>query len=68
MLISFFCARTRFRLSCQFAIAKLPDPPQSIMAGLNCSTPSLVAWPFLSTGIDCFVAIEDEWAKLGMRV
>ncbi len=48
-------------------IVELADPPQSIMAGLNCSTPSLIAWPFLSTGIDFFVAIEDEWAKFGMR-
>lgn len=48
-------------------LISLTDPPQSIMAGLNCGTPSLVAWPLISTGIDLFVAIEDEWAKLGMR-
>jgi diaminopropionate ammonia-lyase len=48
-------------------IVSLTDPPQSTMVGLNCGTPSLVAWPLISTGIDLFVAIEDEWAKLGMR-
>lgn len=48
-------------------IVELPNPPQSIMAGLNCGTPSLIAWPLISTGIDLFVAIEDEWAKLGMH-
>ncbi len=48
-------------------IVSLTDPPQSIMAGLNCGTPSLIAWPLISTGIDLFVAIEDEWAKRGMR-
>ena len=48
-------------------LVELVEPPQSIMAGLNCGTPSLVAWPLISTGIDLFVAIEDEWAKLGMR-
>ena len=48
-------------------IVSLTDPPQSIMAGLNCGTPTLIAWPLISTGIDFFVAIEDEWAKLGMR-
>ena len=47
-------------------IISLADPPQSIMAGLNCGTPSLVAWPLISTGIDLFITIEDEWAKRGM--
>jgi diaminopropionate ammonia-lyase len=48
-------------------IVSLADPPKSIMAGLNCSTPSPVAWPLISTGIDSFVAIDDEWAEAGMR-
>jgi diaminopropionate ammonia-lyase len=37
------------------------------MAGLNCGTPSPVAWPLLSGGIDLFLAIEDERAREGMR-
>jgi diaminopropionate ammonia-lyase len=48
-------------------IVSLADPPHSIMAGLNCSTPSPVAWPLISTGIDVFMAIDDEWAEAGMR-
>lgn len=48
-------------------LVSLSDLPQSIMAGLNCGTPSLIAWPLLSTGIDLFVAIEDKWAEQGMR-
>jgi diaminopropionate ammonia-lyase len=45
----------------------IPCTHASIMAGLNCGTPSLVAWPLISRGIDLFVAIEDEWARWGMR-
>ena len=32
----------------------------SIMAGLNCGTPSTVAWPIVSKGTDVFVSIEDD--------
>jgi diaminopropionate ammonia-lyase len=48
-------------------IVSLTEPPNSIMAGLNCSTPSPVAWPIISTGIDFFMSIDDEWAEAGMR-
>ena len=48
-------------------IVSVPGPHTSIMAGLNCSTPSLLAWPIVSGGIDAFVAIEDEWARRAMR-
>ena len=37
-----------------------PGPHDSIMAGLNCGTPSLVAWPLLRAGLECLIAIEDE--------
>jgi ectoine hydrolase len=40
----------------------------SIMAGLNCGTPSLIAWPLLNDTVDVFMAIGDEWAKESMRV
>jgi diaminopropionate ammonia-lyase len=40
----------------------------SIMAGLNCGMPSLVAWPDLIAGIDSFVAIEDGYAEEAMRL
>lgn len=39
----------------------------SIMAGLNCGTPSSAAWPSLLHGIDAYVAVEDEQARTAMR-
>ena len=39
----------------------------SIMAGLNCGTPSSAAWPALLYGIDAYVAVEDEQARTAMR-
>lgn len=45
----------------------LTTPPRSIMVGLNCDTPSLIAWPIVSKGVDLFISIEDEWACQGMR-
>lgn len=49
-------------------IVSLPAPRASIMAGLNCGTPSKVAWPIVSKGVDVFVSIEDEWARRAMRL
>ena len=49
-------------------IVHVPGPHGSIMAGLNCGSPSVVAWPTISTGIDVFVAIEDDWAREAMRM
>jgi diaminopropionate ammonia-lyase len=46
----------------------LPGQQTSIMAGLNCGTPSPVAWPDLRHGIDQFVTVEDAEAELAMRV
>jgi len=40
----------------------------SIMAGLNCGTPSPIAWDAMLTGINLYVAVEDEWACEAMRV
>jgi diaminopropionate ammonia-lyase len=48
-------------------IVEVPGPHASIMAGLCCGVPSLVAWPIISKGIDLFVAIDDEWARASMR-
>jgi diaminopropionate ammonia-lyase len=36
------------------------------MAGLNCGTPSLIAWPVISKGIDVFVAVDDDRAREAM--
>ena len=49
-------------------IVSVPGPHDSIMAGLNCGRPSLVAWPTLSAGIDVFVAVDDEPAREAMRL
>ena len=40
----------------------------SIMAGLNCGTPSTAAWPALEDGIDAYLAIEDERSREAMRL
>jgi len=36
--------------------------PESIMAGLNCQTPSLLAWKYIKKAMDIFVAIPDSYA------
>lgn len=48
-------------------IVTIPGPHDSIMAGLNCGCPSIVAWPIVSAGIDAFIAIPDERAREAMR-
>ncbi len=48
-------------------MVEAPGPHTSIMAGLCCGVPSLVAWPIIAKGIDMFVAIDDEWAREAMR-
>ena len=45
----------------------VPASPASVMAGLNCATPSMAAWPQLAAGFDAFCAIGDEHALRGMR-
>jgi diaminopropionate ammonia-lyase len=49
-------------------ITTLDHPQESIMAGLNCATPSRVAWPLVSRGIDVYVAVEDELVPEAMRL
>lgn len=39
----------------------------SIMAGLNCGTPSSAAWPALRDGIDAFIAVDDALAMRAMQ-
>ncbi len=40
---------------------------QSIMVGLCCGMPSLLAWPVIRDGMDLFLGIEDDYAFEGMR-
>jgi diaminopropionate ammonia-lyase len=35
---------------------------KTVMAGLNCGTPSTLAWPVLRAGLDCSVTVEDDEA------
>lgn len=49
-------------------LVSVPGPHDSIMAGLNCGRPSLVAWPILSGSIDVLVAVDDEPAREAMRL
>lgn len=48
-------------------IALVPGPHRSIMVGLNCGRPSLVAWPIISHGLDACLAIDDARAADAMR-
>jgi len=48
-------------------IVTIPGPHDSIMVGLNCGTPSVVAWPLVSSGYDAYIALADERARAGMR-
>lgn len=40
---------------------------ETIMAGLNCGTPSPAAWPFVKTGFDLFMSIPDSCSLKAMR-
>jgi len=40
---------------------------RTIMAGLDCGTPSLTAWPDVYGRFDLYVSMEDHWAEEAMR-
>lgn len=46
----------------------LPGQLRTIMAGLNCGTPSPLAWPLLQHGLSALIAIPDLRAEDAMRV
>jgi diaminopropionate ammonia-lyase len=48
-------------------IVTVPGPHGSIMAGLNCGTPSPIAFPTLLAGLDATIAIDDSYAEQAMR-
>jgi diaminopropionate ammonia-lyase len=48
-------------------IVTLEHPQTSIMAGLNCATPSLIAWPLVSRGIDVYLAVPDAYVADSTR-
>ncbi|MBO8192449.1 diaminopropionate ammonia-lyase [Streptomyces oryzae] len=43
-------------------------PHRSMMAGLNCGTPSKVAWPAMRDGLAAALAIDDDHAVRAMRM
>jgi diaminopropionate ammonia-lyase len=45
----------------------VPGPHTSIMVGLNCGRPSMIAWPWVASGFDVFTAIDDEHAVAAVR-
>lgn len=45
----------------------VPGPHDSIMAGLNCGFPSLIAWPSVSQGFDVFVAVDDSYVPAAVK-
>ena len=47
-------------------IVTVPGPHRSIMAGLNCGTLSLVAWPVLASTFDLCITVDDERAREAM--
>jgi diaminopropionate ammonia-lyase len=49
-------------------IIALEGELETIMAGLNCGTPSPIAWPLMRAGIHAFTAIPDETAEEAMRL
>jgi diaminopropionate ammonia-lyase len=49
-------------------VATLPGEPRTIMAGISCGTPSPVAWPLVSRGVDWVVTVDDDQARDAMRV
>jgi diaminopropionate ammonia-lyase len=48
-------------------LVNVPGPHRSVMVGLNCGTPSVVAWPLVSRGFAGFVTVEDGWAYDAVR-
>ena len=49
-------------------ITTIPQPQDSIMAGLNCGTPSIIAWDDVLRGYDVFVTVTDDDARDAMRL
>ncbi len=46
---------------------EIRENAMTIMAGLNCGTPSKIAWPIIQKGVDFFLAITDNYARDAMR-
>jgi diaminopropionate ammonia-lyase len=51
----------------QDGISKTKGSQQTLMSGLNCGTPSHLAWKILKDGVDLFLAIPDDYAIKAMQ-
>jgi diaminopropionate ammonia-lyase len=51
----------------QNGVAKTKGSQQTLMSGLNCGTPSPLAWKILKEGVDLFLAIPDDYAIKAMQ-
>ena len=49
-------------------IVTVPGPHSSIMAGLNCGTLSMVAWPVLQRTFRLCITVDDDRARRAMRL
>lgn len=57
------CLLASLRAQC---LTATPGPHPSIMAGLNCGLPSLIAWPLLQQRVSMALAVTDEAACRAM--
>jgi diaminopropionate ammonia-lyase len=57
------CALASLRLGARTTI----PTAATTMAGLNCGTPSSLAWPYLRAGLDCAVSVSDAEAATAGR-
>ncbi len=45
----------------------VPGPHRTIMSGLRCGTPSMIAYPIVEAGFEWFVTVDDDQAIAAMR-
>lgn len=57
-----------FESAVQGGPVTLTSSQGSIMAGLNCGTPSTVAWPIITAATNAYIAIPDERTREAMRL
>jgi diaminopropionate ammonia-lyase len=49
-------------------ISRTKGAQDTIMAGLNCGTPSMAAFDILRNTVDVFISISDDYARLALRI
>jgi len=48
-------------------LASTQKSQETIAAGLNCGTPSLLAWEIMQKGVDAFISIDDDFVRKTMK-